>query len=70
MSKKNPHWGESLDDFLREEGTRAQAVTRAEAWKLCHAMKRNGISRTLRSNCDSRQLMIGRPLQNGGPEIC
>jgi hypothetical protein len=38
MSKKNPHWWSTLDDFLREEGirdaARAEAVIRVLAWQL------------------------------------
>jgi hypothetical protein len=38
MNKKNPHWGSTLDDFLREEGvrdaTRAEAIARVVAWQL------------------------------------
>jgi antitoxin HicB len=48
MSKKNPHWGPTLDDFLREEGirdtARAEAVTRVVAWQLAREMKRKGMS--------------------------
>jgi antitoxin HicB len=50
MNKKNPHWGPTLDDFLREEGirdaTRAEAVTRVVAWQLRQEMKRKGMSKT------------------------
>jgi hypothetical protein len=50
MNKKNPHWGATLDDFLREEGirdaTRAEAVIRVVAWQLRQEMKRKGISKT------------------------
>ncbi|HVC61219.1 MAG TPA: Fis family transcriptional regulator [Acetobacteraceae bacterium] len=50
MSKKNPHWGSTLDDFLREEGNRdaarAEAVTRVAAWQLGREMERQGITKT------------------------
>jgi antitoxin HicB len=50
MSKKNPHWGATLDDFLQEDGirdaTRAAAITRVVAWQLREEMKRKGISKT------------------------
>lgn len=50
MSKKNPHWGPPLDDFLREEGirdtARAEAVARVVAWQLSREMKRKGMSKT------------------------
>ena len=50
MSKrKNPHWGSTLDDFLREEGirdaARAEAVTRVVAWQLGQEMERQGMSK-------------------------
>ncbi len=48
-SKKNPHWGSTLDEFLDEEGIReaakAEAVTRVVAWQLSEEMKRQGISK-------------------------
>jgi antitoxin HicB len=48
-TKKNPHWGSTLDDFLDEEGIReaakAEAVTRVVAWQLNEEMKRQGMSK-------------------------
>jgi antitoxin HicB len=48
-SKKNPHWGSTLDEFLDEDGIReaakAEAVTRVVAWQLSEEMKRQGISK-------------------------
>jgi hypothetical protein len=47
--RKNPHWGSTLDDFLREDGirdaARAEAVTRVVAWQLAQEMERQGISK-------------------------
>ncbi len=47
--KKNPHWGSTLDDFLKEEGIREavkrEAVTRVVAWQLNNEMKRQGMSK-------------------------
>jgi len=47
--RKNPHWGSTLDDFLREDGirdaARAEAVTRVVAWQLGQEMERQGISK-------------------------
>jgi hypothetical protein len=44
MKKKNPHWGSSLDDFLKEEGIYDEAVATVEkeiiAWQLQQAMKK------------------------------
>jgi antitoxin HicB len=49
MSKKNPHWGSSLDKFLTEEGVRetarTEAVTRVVAWQLSQEMERQGMSK-------------------------
>lgn len=48
-SKKNPHWGTSLDEFLAEEGTReavkAEVLTRVIAWQLSQEMQRRGITK-------------------------
>jgi antitoxin HicB len=48
-TRKNPHWGSTLDDFLDEEGileaAKAEAVTRVVAWQLGEEMKRQGISK-------------------------
>jgi len=51
MSKQNnPHWGSTLDDFLKEEGvyqtTKTAAVMRVVAWQLAQEMERQGISKT------------------------
>ena len=47
--KKNPHWGSSLDDFLKEEGIReaakAEALTRVVAWQLSREMAKQGMSK-------------------------
>ncbi len=49
MKQKNPHWGSTLDDFLKEEGIReaakAEAITRVVAWQLAEEMKRHGITK-------------------------
>ncbi|MFO1429490.1 MAG: helix-turn-helix transcriptional regulator [Candidatus Competibacteraceae bacterium] len=51
MSEKtNPHWGSTLDDFLREEGiletAKATATLRVVAWQLVQEMERQGLSKT------------------------
>jgi len=50
MSTTNPHWGSTLDDFLKEEGvyqsTKTTAVMRVVAWQLAQEMERQGISKT------------------------
>ena len=49
MTKKNPHWGTTLDTFLTEEGIReaakAEALTRVVAWQLQQEMDRQGITK-------------------------
>ena len=49
MTKKNPHWGTTLDAFLTEEGIReaakAEAVTRVVAWQLSQEMQRQGLTK-------------------------
>jgi antitoxin HicB len=50
MSRKNPHLGSSLDDFLREEGildeVEAIAIKRVIALELEEKMKKDGITKT------------------------
>ena len=47
--RKNPHWGSTLDDFLRGAGirdaARAEAATRVIARQLGQEMERQGISK-------------------------
>src|SRR5215510_1930874 len=49
MKKKNPHWGSSLDDFLKEEGIYDEVVSQVEkeviAWQLQQAMKKKKITK-------------------------
>ena len=50
MSKaKNPHWGSSLDEFLKEEGIQIEVTTAAIkgviAWQLSEEMKRQKITK-------------------------
>jgi antitoxin HicB len=49
VTRKNPHWGTTLDEFLIEDGIRetakAEAVTRVVAWQLTEEMKRRGITK-------------------------
>jgi antitoxin HicB len=49
MSKKDPHWGTTLDAFLAEEGIRdaakAEAVSRVVALRLSREMERQGITK-------------------------
>ena len=50
MSKTNPHWGSTLDEFLKEDGiydaARTEAVTRVVAWQLGQEMERQGMTKT------------------------
>ena len=49
MTKKNPHWGTTVDTFLSEDGIRqaakTEAVTRVVAWQLTQEMKRQGMTK-------------------------
>jgi len=49
MTKKNPHWGTTLDTFLSKEGIReaakTEAVTRVVAWQLAQEMERQGMTK-------------------------
>ena len=51
MSKTNPHWGTTLDEFLTEDGIReaakAEAVTRVVAWQLTQEMERQGMTKAV-----------------------
>jgi antitoxin HicB len=46
---ENPHWGSTLDSFLKEEGIREQATAAAIkqviAWQLAEEMKRKNITK-------------------------
>lgn len=46
---KNPHWGSTLDDFLKEEGIHETATTAAVksviAWQLSQEMKKKKITK-------------------------
>ncbi len=48
-SKKNPHWGTTLDAFVSEDGIReaakVEALTRVVAWQLVQEMERQGITK-------------------------
>jgi hypothetical protein len=50
MTKKNPYWGTTLDEFLAKEQIReavkAEAVTRVVAWQLGKEMERQGITKS------------------------
>jgi antitoxin HicB len=45
----NPHWGTTLDSFLKEEGmlesAKAAAVTRIIAWQLSQEMEKQGMTK-------------------------
>jgi transcriptional regulator with XRE-family HTH domain len=49
MSESNPHWGTTLDEFLKQEGiheaARAEALTRVIAWQLSQEMERQGMTK-------------------------
>jgi len=71
MTKKNPHWGTSLDTFLSEEGIReaakAEAVTRVVAWQLTREMERQGMTKaTLAEKMHTSRAQVDRILKAKG----
>jgi antitoxin HicB len=71
MTKKNPHWGTTLDAFLDAEGIReaakAEAVTRVVAWQLTQEMERQGISKaTLAEKMHTSRAQVDRILKAKG----
>ncbi len=49
MTAKKKHWGSTLDDFLKEEGTyeeaKAQVAKEMIAWQIQQAMKKKGLTK-------------------------
>ena len=71
MTKKNPHWGTTVDDFLSEEGIReavkAEAVTRVVAWQLTQEMTRQGMTKaTLAEKMHTSRAQVDRILKAKG----
>jgi len=71
MTKKNPHWGTTLDAFLDEEGIReaakAEAVTRVVAWQLGQEMERQGMTKAeLAERMHTSRAQIDRILKAKG----
>ena len=71
MSKKNPHWGSTLDEFLTEDGIReaakAEAVTRVVAWQLTQEMERQGMTKaTLAEKMHTSRAQVDRVLKAKG----
>lgn len=71
MTKKNPHWGTSLDEFLGEEGIReaakVEALTRVVAWQLTQEMERQGITKaTLAERMHTSRAQVDRILKAKG----
>jgi antitoxin HicB len=71
MTKKNPHWGTTLDAFLDAEGIReaakAEAVTRVVAWQLTQEMERQGITKaTLAERMHTSRSQVDRILKAKG----
>lgn len=69
--RTNPHWGSSLDDFLKEEGiyqtTKTAAVLRVVAWQLAQEMERKGISKTdLAAQMHTSRAQLDRVLKAEG----
>jgi len=50
MNATSPHFGSSLDDFLKEEGifeqTQTRAIKEVIAWQLTQAMQEQAMSKT------------------------
>jgi DNA-binding phage protein len=71
MTKKNPHWGTTLDAFLNAEGIRelakTEAVTRVIAWQLSQEMERQGITKaTLAEKMHTSRAQVDRILKAKG----
>jgi antitoxin HicB len=71
MTKKNPHWGTTLDEFLVEDGIRevakAEALTRVIAWQLTQEMERQGITKaTLAERMHTSRAQVDRILKAKG----
>jgi antitoxin HicB len=71
MTKKNPHWGTTLNEFLYAEGIReaakAEAATRVVAWQLTQEMERQGISKaTLAEKMHTSRAQVDRILNAKG----
>jgi antitoxin HicB len=71
MTKKNPRWGTTLNEFLDENGireaARAEAVTRVVAWQLTHEMERQGITKaTLAEKMHTSRAQVDRILKAKG----
>jgi len=70
-SKKNPHWGTTLDEFLAEDGIRetakTEALTRVIAWQLAQEMERQGITKaTLAERMHTSRAQVDRILKAKG----
>jgi antitoxin HicB len=63
MTKKNPHWGTTLDAFLDAEGIReaakAEVVTRVIAWQFTQEMERQGMTQGDTDRRDAHQPRTG-----------
>ncbi len=71
MKRKNPHWGSTLEHFLKEEGIReaakAEAITRIIAWQLAEEMKRKGITKArLAQRMNTSRAQVDRILKAKG----
>jgi antitoxin HicB len=67
----NPHWGSTLDDFLKEEGihqaAKTTAVMRVVAWQLAQEMEQPGISKTeLATRLHTSRAQLNRILKAEG----
>jgi antitoxin HicB len=68
LSRTNPHWGTTLDEFLDAEGIRgaakAEALTRIIAWQLTQEMPRQGLTKaTLAERMHTSRAQLDRILK-------
>jgi DNA-binding phage protein len=71
MTKKNAHWGTSLDEFLSEEGIReaakTEALTRVVAWQLSQEKEKQGITKAmLAERMQTSRAQVDRSLKAKG----
>ena len=67
----NPHWGSTLEDFLKEEGiyqaAKTTALLRVVAWQLVQEMARQGLSKTeLAARMHTSRAQLDRVLKAEG----
>jgi antitoxin HicB len=71
LSAENPHWGETLDEFLAQEGiretARTEALIRVVAWSLAQEMERQGLTKAaLAERMETSRAQVDRILKAKG----